>query len=130
MIGTVGTEEKAEKAKACSADDVVVYSNKDFVEEVNRITQGAGVNVIYDGVGKATLDKGKLLIKRGELSRPYRGPVAESNLRLSGTFSVPEDFFSYRCISNVSQLLLHVWTFLILQRPSASRPRSHHSVCR
>ena len=69
VIGTVGTEEKAEKAKACGADEVVVYSNKDFVVEVNRITQGAGVNVIYDGVGKATFHKGKLLIKRGELSR-------------------------------------------------------------
>ena len=62
MIGTTGTDEKAEKAKACGADEVILYSNKDFVQEVNRITQGEGVNVIYDGVGKATFHKGKLLI--------------------------------------------------------------------
>ena len=59
MIGTTSTKEKAEKAKACGVDEVILYSNKNFVEEVNRITEGAGVNVIYDGVGKATFYKGK-----------------------------------------------------------------------
>ena len=63
MIGTASTKEKAEKAKACGVDEVILYSNKDFVEEVNRITEGAGVNVIYDGVGKATFNKGKLNIE-------------------------------------------------------------------
>lgn len=59
VIGTTSTNEKADKAKACGADEVIIYSNKDFVEEVNRITKSAGVNVIYDGVGKATFNKGK-----------------------------------------------------------------------
>lgn len=59
VIGTASTEEKANKAKACGADEVILYSQKDFVEEVRKITEGAGVNVIYDGVGKATFDKGK-----------------------------------------------------------------------
>lgn len=62
MIGTTSTEEKAQKAKACGADEVILYSNKDFVEEVNRMTEGAGVNVIFDGVGKATFNKGKLYV--------------------------------------------------------------------
>ena len=62
MIGTTSMKEKAEKAKACGADEVILYSNKDFVQEVNRITQGAGVNVIYDGVGKATFFKGRLTV--------------------------------------------------------------------
>lgn len=62
MIGTTSTEEKAQKAKACGVDEVILYSTKDFVEEVNRITEGAGVNVIFDGVGKATFNKGKLYV--------------------------------------------------------------------
>ena len=63
VIGTTSTKEKADKAKASGADEVIIYSDKDFVEEVNRITESAGVNVIYDGVGKATFDKGKLCLK-------------------------------------------------------------------
>jgi len=59
VIGTTSTKEKADKARACGADEVIIYSNKDFVQEVNRITKSAGVNVIYDGVGKATFYKGK-----------------------------------------------------------------------
>lgn len=68
VIGTTSTEEKANKAKACGADEVILYSEKDFVEEVRKITEGTGVNVIYDGVGKATFDKGfKCLATRGTM---------------------------------------------------------------
>ncbi|XP_078345753.1 quinone oxidoreductase 1-like [Oculina patagonica] len=68
VIGTTSTKEKADKAKACGADEVILYSDKDFVTEVNRITEGAGVNVIYDGVGKATFYKGfNCLAPRGTL---------------------------------------------------------------
>ena len=59
VIGTMSTEAKAAKAKAAGADEVVLYSEKDFVEEVNRITQGQGVNVIYDSVGKTTFHRGE-----------------------------------------------------------------------
>ena len=62
VIGTTSTKEKADIAKACGADEVIIYSEKDFVQEVNRITESAGVNVIYDGVGKATFNKGKLCL--------------------------------------------------------------------
>ena len=58
MIGTTSTEAKAAKARESGADEVILYSQKDFVEEVNRITDGKGVNVIYDGVGKTTLHRG------------------------------------------------------------------------
>lgn len=68
VIGTTSTEEKAVKAKACGADEVILYSNQDFVQEVNRITGGAGVNVIYDGVGKTTFYKGfNCLATRGTM---------------------------------------------------------------
>jgi NADPH2:quinone reductase len=52
------TEAKATKAKAAGADEVIIYSQKDFVEETKRITDGKGVNVIYDSVGKDTFHKG------------------------------------------------------------------------
>ena len=58
VIGTTSTEAKATKARESGADEVILYSQKDFVEEVNRITDGKGVNVIYDGIGKTTLHKG------------------------------------------------------------------------
>lgn len=59
MIGTTSTEVKAAKAREAGADEVILYSQKDFVEEVNRITDGKGVNAIYDGVGKTTFLKSK-----------------------------------------------------------------------
>ena len=59
MIGTTSTEAKAAKAREAGADEVILYSQKDFVEEVNRITDGKGVNAIYDGVGKTTFLKSK-----------------------------------------------------------------------
>ena len=62
MIGTTSTEAKAAKARESGADEVILYSQKDFVEEVNRITDGKGVNVIYDGIGKTTLHKGILTV--------------------------------------------------------------------
>ncbi|XP_058961580.2 quinone oxidoreductase 1 [Pocillopora verrucosa] len=57
VIGTTSTEAKAAKAREAGADEVILYSQKDFAEEVNRITDGKGVNVIYDGIGKKTFEK-------------------------------------------------------------------------
>ena len=58
VIGTTSTEAKALKARAAGADETVLYSEKDFVTEVNRITKQRGVDVIYDGVGKTTFHRG------------------------------------------------------------------------
>ena len=57
VIGTVSTAEKAELARAAGADEVILYTEQDFEEEVKRITAGAGVNVAYDSVGKSTFEK-------------------------------------------------------------------------
>ncbi len=56
VIGTAGNETKAEQAKAAGADDVILYQTQDFVAEVKRITNGRGVDVVYDGVGATTFD--------------------------------------------------------------------------
>ena len=57
VIGTVSTAEKAELARAAGADEVILYTEQDFEAEVKRITDGAGVNVAYDSVGKSTFEK-------------------------------------------------------------------------
>jgi NADPH:quinone reductase len=57
VIGTVGTEEKAKLAREAGADDTIIYTKQDFEAETKRLTDGKGVHVIYDGVGKDTFEK-------------------------------------------------------------------------
>ena len=58
VFGTVSTEEKARIARAAGADEVILYSQVDFSTEAKRLNGGKGVDVIYDGVGRTTFDKG------------------------------------------------------------------------
>ncbi|MBZ5525697.1 MAG: quinone oxidoreductase [Acidobacteriia bacterium] len=58
VIATVGSAEKARLAREAGADDVILYNEQDFEEETRRLTGGKGVDVIYDGVGKSTFEKG------------------------------------------------------------------------
>ncbi len=58
VFGTVSTEEKARIAREAGADEVILYSQQDFSAEAKRLNGGKGVQVIYDGVGKATFEKG------------------------------------------------------------------------
>ena len=58
VIGTVSTEEKAKLAREAGAAEVILYTTQDFETEVKRLTDGKGVNVVYDSVGKTTFDKG------------------------------------------------------------------------
>ena len=57
IIGTVGSEEKIKIAKKYGCDEVINYSKEDFAKKVMEITNGEGVSVVYDGVGKSTFDK-------------------------------------------------------------------------
>ncbi|MFZ7127582.1 MAG: quinone oxidoreductase family protein [Desulfobacterales bacterium] len=57
VIGTVGSPEKAELAKAHGCDYPILYENEDFVERVRAITEGRGVDAVYDSVGKSTFMK-------------------------------------------------------------------------
>jgi NADPH2:quinone reductase len=54
VIGTVSTPEKAQLARDAGADEVILYTQQDFVAEVRRITKGALVRVVYDSVGATT----------------------------------------------------------------------------
>jgi NADPH2:quinone reductase len=57
VIGTVGSDAKAEQVRRLGCDHVIVYSREDFVARVRDITGGRGVDVVYDSVGQATFLK-------------------------------------------------------------------------
>jgi NADPH:quinone reductase len=57
VIGTTSSAEKAQLARAAGADEMILYTEQDFEAEVQRITGGQGVQVVYDSVGKDTFDK-------------------------------------------------------------------------
>jgi NADPH:quinone reductase len=68
VIATVSTEEKAKLAREAGADEVILYTQTDFEAETKRLTSGKGVDVVYDGVGKATFEKSlNVLRPRGML---------------------------------------------------------------
>jgi NADPH2:quinone reductase len=54
VIGTVSTEEKAQAVRAAGADHVIIYTERDFVAETLRLTDGHGADLIIDGVGRTT----------------------------------------------------------------------------
>jgi NADPH2:quinone reductase len=57
VFGTVSTEEKARIARAHGVDEAILYTSQDFEHEVRRLTEGRGVDVVYDSVGKTTFEK-------------------------------------------------------------------------
>jgi NADPH2:quinone reductase len=68
VIATAGTADKAKLARDAGADACIIYSESDFEKETRRLTNDKGVDVVYDGVGKATFDKDlNLLRPRGYL---------------------------------------------------------------
>ena len=85
VIGTVSTDAKAELARKSGADHVVLYTKQDFVAEAKRLTGGKGVDVVYDGVGATTFEKGlDALRPRGVmvLFGAASGPVGPFDLQL------------------------------------------------
>ena len=68
IIGTVGSDEKIELAKKNGCDEVINYSKEDFAKKVMKLTDGKGLSVVYDGVGKSTFEKSLECLKtRGTL---------------------------------------------------------------
>jgi NADPH:quinone reductase len=63
VFGTVSTEEKAREVRALGADEAIIYTKQDFEAEVKRLTDGRGVDVVYDSVGKTTFEKGLNVIR-------------------------------------------------------------------
>jgi NADPH2:quinone reductase len=85
VIGTVSTEEKAELARGAGADIVIRYTEVDFEGEVRRLTDGRGVDVVYDSVGRDTFDRSlNCLRPRGlmALFGQSSGPVPPVDLQI------------------------------------------------
>jgi NADPH2:quinone reductase len=79
VFGTVSTPQKAARARESGADEVILYTEKDFEAEVMRLTSGSGVQVVYDSVGQMTFEKSlRCLAPRGMLALygQASGPVA------------------------------------------------------
>jgi NADPH2:quinone reductase len=101
VIGTVSTEEKAALAREAGADHVIFYTTQDLVAEVQRITGGRGLEVVYDGVGKDTFEKGlACLAPRGMLalfgqSSGKVPPVDPSVLGRASLFLTRPSLFHY-----------------------------------
>lgn len=82
VIGTVSTPEKEKLALEAGADEVIRY--EDFATEVRRLTDGEGVAVVYDGVGRATFDGSLASLRRRGLLAQYgqaSGPVSPFDLK-------------------------------------------------
>jgi len=91
VIGTVGSEEKAELAKLHGCDHPILYKTEDFPEKVKEITGGQGVNVVYDSVGQTTFMKSLdcirpmgILVSFGQSSGPIP-PFDVSILGMKGS---------------------------------------------
>jgi NADPH:quinone reductase len=90
-IGTVGSDEKAKLAKAHGCDHTIVYTREDFAKRVRELTNGAGVPVVYDAVGKTTfagsidsLRPRGLMVSFGNASGPT-GPIDPLILSTKGS---------------------------------------------
>ena len=94
VIGTVGSSDKAERARRAGADHVIQYREHDIAESVREITGGEGVEVVLDGVGAATWDaslksakRRGLIVSYGNASGPVTG-VALGQLNTNGSLFV------------------------------------------
>ena len=102
VIGTVSTDEKAGIAKAHGCDHAIVYTREDFVAEVERITEGAKLAVVYDSVGRETfrrsldcLRRRGLMVSFGQASGPVE-PFAPTLLSQKGSlFLTRPTLFDY-----------------------------------
>ncbi len=95
VIGTVGSDEKVEIAKKYGCDEVINYSKEDFAKKVLDLTNGKGVSVVYDGVGKTTYDKSieclKLrgtMVSFGNASGPLDPIIVSKTLQPKGIYFV------------------------------------------
>jgi NADPH2:quinone reductase len=102
VIGTVGSEEKAELARAHGCDHPIIYTRQDFVAEVERITGGRKLPVVYDSVGRDTFLKSLdclaprgMMVSFGNASGPP-DPIAPGLLAQKGSlFLTRPTLFNY-----------------------------------
>lgn len=91
VIGTVSSEEKAEKAKSFGCDEIIFYRREDVAARVKELTDGQGVTTVFDSVGKDTFDASLKSLKRrgvlvgcGTASGPFP-PIDAFQMMLQGS---------------------------------------------
>lgn len=111
IIGTVGDARKAQAAQVAGAEHVILYCKEDFVSRVHAITEGEGVSVVYDSVGRDTFE-GSLaclayhghLVNFGQSSGPIASISPDRLARRSNTLSRPMVFHHLRDAASREQL--------------------------
>jgi NADPH:quinone reductase len=106
VFGTTSTEAKAREVRDLGADHAIIYTTQDFEAEVRRLTNGRGVDVVYDSVGKTTFDK------------------SLSSLRVRGTLALFGQ--SSGAVQPVDPAILNTRGSLVLTRPNLA----HHMLDR
>jgi len=110
VIGTVSTEDKAKLAREAGASDVILYTKQDFEAEVKRLTDGKGLQVVYDSVGQTTFDKGfNCLAPRGMMalygqSSGAIGPFDLGVLNAKGSLFVTRPSLNHHIITRAELL--------------------------
>ena len=110
VFGTVSTEEKAALTREAGCDEVIFYTKQDFDTEVRRLTDGRGVDVIYDSVGASTFLKGLNCIRpRGMMalfgqSSGAVPPFDPSILNVKGSLFMTRPSLAHHC-ANREELL-------------------------
>ena len=102
VIGTVGSEEKIQVAKKCGYDHIINYSKDNFSTKVKELTDGKGVPVVYDGVGKDTLEGSLeclkirgMMVSFGNASGPLSDINVPKMLQPKGLFFVRPSMQQY-----------------------------------
>jgi NADPH:quinone reductase len=110
VIGTVSTEDKAKLAREAGAADVILYTTQDFEAEVKRLTDGKGVQVVYDSVGQTTFDKGfnclaprGMMALYGQSSGPI-GPFDLQTLNAKGSLFLTRPSLNHHIITRAELL--------------------------
>jgi NADPH2:quinone reductase len=110
VIGTVSTEEKAKLAREAGASEVILYTRQDFEAEVKRLTDGKGLQVVYDSVGQTTFDKGfnclaprGMMALYGQSSGPI-GPFDPQTLNAKGSLFLTRPSLNHHIITRAELL--------------------------
>jgi NADPH2:quinone reductase len=110
VIGTVSTEDKAKLAREAGASEVILYTRQDFEAEVKRLTDGKGLQVVYDSVGQTTFDKGfnclaprGMMALYGQSSGPI-GPFDPQTLNAKGSLFLTRPSLNHHIITRAELL--------------------------
>ncbi|QYU69463.1 zinc-binding dehydrogenase [Leptolyngbya sp. 15MV] len=102
VIGTVSTDDKAAVARAAGADEIVLYSREDVAPRVRELTQGKGVRVTFDGIGRATWEESLdatgrrgLLVNYGNADAPVDGVNLGILARKGSLYNTRPTLFDY-----------------------------------